>query len=70
MSVSVTPLCFNGGAYPWGLVLVDIARHVARAFENEGVETYRQTMMKIRAMFDKEWDFPTDHGTTQKLETQ
>ena len=45
----------------WGLVLVDIARHVARAYAREG-HSEQDALDRIRDLFDAEWDEPTDVG--------
>jgi hypothetical protein len=51
----------------WGLLLVDIARHAARAYEREGVCSQNEALERIVAMFDAEIDQATDVGvTTQK----
>jgi hypothetical protein len=43
----------------WGLVLVDIARHVSQAYEAEG-RSPEDVIEKIRQMWDAEWSNPTD----------
>jgi hypothetical protein len=43
----------------WGLLLVDIARHAAQAYEGEGRDK-QETLDKIRQLFDAEWSDPTD----------
>jgi hypothetical protein len=43
----------------WGLMLVDIARHVANTYENEG-EDRNLILSKIYEYFEKEWKSPTD----------
>ena len=43
----------------WGLMLVDIARHAARAYERDGRDP-AETLARIRAGFDAEWSSPTD----------
>jgi hypothetical protein len=70
LSVSLAPMSFGKEPYLWGMALVDIARHVARAFENEGVESFDETLVKIRLMFDREWSRPTDMGKTEKTGRQ
>ena len=42
----------------WGILLVDIARHVARAYADEGVD-YDQSLDRIKKGFDAEWSSPT-----------
>lgn len=43
----------------WGLMLVDIARHVARAYESQGLDQ-KATLERIRAAMNAEWSTPTD----------
>lgn len=43
----------------WGLLLADVARHAARAYEREGREQ-DQVLRRIRDAFDAEWTTPTD----------
>jgi hypothetical protein len=43
----------------WGLVLVDIARHVSRAYAAEGRDE-KSTLDRIRTAFEAEWSHPTD----------
>jgi hypothetical protein len=39
----------------WGVVLVDLARHLARAYEQRGECDADTALAEIRAMFDAEW---------------
>ena len=48
----------------WGVLLVDIARHVARMYAQENGGSEQQVLDGIRRMFDAEWNRPTDLGTT------
>jgi len=43
----------------WGLVLVDIARHAAKAYAHEGHDEL-QALNRIKELFDSEWLEPTD----------
>ena len=43
----------------WGLLLVDVARHAAQAYANEG-EDPKVVLIRIRELFDAEWSAPTD----------
>jgi len=43
----------------WGLLLVDIARHAAKAYEREGRDP-AEVLARIREGFDAEWVVPTD----------
>jgi hypothetical protein len=50
----------------WGMLLVDIARHAARAFEKEGVLSAEEALDAIRDMFEAELGAPTDIGKTSE----
>ncbi|WP_425281567.1 DUF5076 domain-containing protein [Peiella sedimenti] len=50
----------------WGLLLVDIARHLSRAFESEGSCTRDDALRRIRAGWDAELESPTDLGKTSR----
>src|SRR3954463_4487967 len=39
----------------WGLMLVDIARHAAKAYASEGQDP-KVVLARIRELFDAEWD--------------
>lgn len=43
----------------WGLLLVDVARHAAKAYAQEGQDS-KSVLARIRQMFDAEWSAPTD----------
>ena len=47
----------------WGIMLVDLARHVANAYEQDGRGDYFEVLGRIRQLFDAEWDSPTDIAT-------
>ncbi len=47
----------------WGLLLVDIARHVSRAYAAQGQEE-KSTLDRIRTAFEAEWSHPTDSPKT------
>jgi Domain of unknown function (DUF5076) len=49
----------------WGVLLVDIARHVARMYADRGDVSEEQALAAVRKMFDAEWNRPTDLGTTR-----
>ena len=44
----------------WGLLLVDVARHAARAYSASGAMTESDALSRIKALFDAEWSSPTD----------
>jgi Domain of unknown function (DUF5076) len=48
----------------WGLMLVDIARHAARAYARESEYSEEEAMDRIVDMFEAEIARPTDPGTT------
>jgi hypothetical protein len=48
----------------WGLLLVDIARHAARAYSRESSYTEDEALARIVEMFEAEIARPTDTGTT------
>src|ERR1700742_4492725 len=48
----------------WGLLLVDTARHAARAYARESDYTEDEALTRIVTMFDAEIARPTDIGKT------
>src|ERR1700750_2798542 len=48
----------------WGCLLVDIARHAARAYSRESEYTEEEALARIVEMFEAEIARPTDTGTT------
>src|SRR5689334_8076220 len=48
----------------WGMLLVDIARHAARAYSREGDYTEEDALARIVEMFEAELARPTDMGST------
>jgi hypothetical protein len=45
----------------WGMMLVDLVKHIANAYaQSEGRES-SQVITRIRAGFDAEWSTPTDN---------
>ncbi|HEY4203745.1 MAG TPA: DUF5076 domain-containing protein [Xanthobacteraceae bacterium] len=48
----------------WGLLLVDIARHAARAFARESSCTEDEALRRIVDMFEAEVARPTETGNT------
>jgi hypothetical protein len=47
---------------PWGILLADLARHVARAHREIYGRAEEESLARIREMFDAEWYGPTDLG--------
>jgi uncharacterized protein DUF5076 len=54
----------------WGLLLVDIARHAARAYAREAVMSEEEALARILDMFEAEIARPTDMGTTSPRSQQ
>ena len=48
----------------WGLLLVDVARHAARAYARESNFTEDEALARIVDMFEAEIARPTDMGNT------
>jgi|ERR1700712_580824 hypothetical protein len=48
----------------WGLLLVDIARHAARAYAREANYSEDEALSRIVEMFEAEIARPTDMGST------
>jgi hypothetical protein len=48
----------------WGLLLVDVARHAARAYARESAFTEDEALSRIVDMFEAEIARPTDTGST------
>ncbi len=44
----------------WGLMLVDLAKHISMAYQNSfGIEA-NEALKRIKSGFDAEWELPTD----------
>jgi hypothetical protein len=48
----------------WGLLLVDVARHAARAYARESTFSEEEALARILDMFEAEIARPTDMGST------
>lgn len=68
LTVSLSPLAFERIGV-WGILLVDVARHVARAWEAEGRGTFSSNLEAINRMVKAEIKKPTDMGSTAKRQT-
>ena len=53
---SVQPCWRDPGA--WGLLLVDVARHVSQAYAQRGMNK-EEALQRIKELFDAEWASPT-----------
>ena len=51
----------------WGMLIADVARHIARIYATEKKMPEAETVERIRAIFEAEMDAPTDPGTTSTL---
>ena len=51
----------------WGMLIADVARHVARIYATEGQFPEAQTLERIRSLFNAEMDAPTETGTTSAI---
>jgi len=54
----------------WGLLLVDVARHAARAYAQESEYTEEEALTRIVDMFEAEIVRPTDTGKTTQRSKQ
>jgi hypothetical protein len=52
-----------GDAAAWGIVLADLARHVAIAFEQLHGVAQEVTVARVRGGFEAEMETPTDRAT-------
>jgi hypothetical protein len=43
----------------WGLLIVDVARHAAKAYEAEGKDP-NEVLARIQELWNVEWSHPTD----------
>jgi hypothetical protein len=51
----------------WGMLMADLARHVARVYATEMNMSEEETLARVRAIFEAEMDAPTDPGTTSAI---
>ena len=52
----------------WGIMLVDLAKHIALSYQHSTGENAAEVLNRIRQGFDAEWEAPTDEPTGQLLE--
>jgi hypothetical protein len=64
-------ISLSGNLWPdpaaWGLLLVDLTKHVASSYANQG-RNYDDALRRVRAGFDAEWSNPTDEPTGNAIE--
>src|SRR3954452_12354393 len=53
--------------FPWGILLVDLARHAARIYALETELSEDEALEQIRAGMEAELARPTDPGSTQAI---
>ena len=51
----------------WGMLIADVARHIARVYATELQMSEEQTLARLRAIFEAEMDAPSDPGTTSAI---
>jgi hypothetical protein len=51
----------------WGMLIADVARHVARIYAGEKQMSEEETLSRVRAIFEAEMDAPTDPGSTSAI---
>jgi len=51
----------------WGMLIADVARHIARIYATEKKMTEDETIARIRAIFESEMDSPADPGSTSAM---
>ncbi len=51
----------------WGMLIADVARHVARIYATEGKFREEETLERICALFNAEMNSPTDPGSTSAI---
>ena len=60
--VSVATGVFDEPGF-WGILLADLARHVANAYEQSEGRDADEVVARIKELFDAEWEAPTDTPT-------
>jgi Domain of unknown function (DUF5076) len=51
----------------WGMLMADLARHVARIYATEMNMREEETLARVRGIFEAEMDAPTDPGSTNAI---
>ena len=51
----------------WGMLIADVARHVARIYAKETALTEEAVLERVRAIFLAEMEAPTDLGSTNAI---
>ena len=67
MYVSLNPNVWDDPA-AWGILLVDLARHVANAYSQTTEQDAHAVLSRVREGLDAEWESPTDYPSGGLLE--
>lgn len=51
----------------WGMLIADVARHIARIYAKETAMNEEQALDRVLAIFQAEMDNPTDPGSTSAI---
>ena len=51
----------------WGMLIADIARHIARIYAKESAMSEETVLERVRAIFEAEIEAPSDPGTTSAI---
>jgi Domain of unknown function (DUF5076) len=52
---------------PWGMLIADVTRHIARIYATESKLTQDQVIERVRTIYEAEMERPTDLGTTSTI---
>ncbi len=52
---------------PWGMLIADVTRHIARIYATENKLTQDQVIERVRTIYEAEMERPTDLGTTSAI---
>ncbi|MPZ36896.1 MAG: DUF5076 domain-containing protein [Rhizobiales bacterium] len=52
---------------PWGMLLADVTRHIARIYATGSNLTQDQVIERVRTIYDAEMARPTDVGSTSAI---
>lgn len=55
--------------FAWGIMLVDLAKHAANAYEQTEGRNRGEVLQRIKEGFEAEWQSPTDEATGQVEDT-
>jgi Domain of unknown function (DUF5076) len=51
----------------WGMLIADVARHIARIYAKEAGMREDEVLERVRAIFEAEMDAPSDLGETNSI---